>query len=205
MSHSERMKEAEAETRLAMKSSWITIPLVFPAIDPGNEESGAVLLDTFGHVLRVWPKVSNDVILSELNWTRGMHSYARLVIEMPKARGMPTANQEFETCVVIGWFEMAFGRNRSTRIYRHQVKSSICNSQRAKDGNIAAAIREMYPQTGGGAKPAVGTKKAPGPLYGVSKDAWQALAVGLTYLKRHRGLDLDSIADNYYSKPWGAS
>jgi hypothetical protein len=178
------------------------------AIDPGNAESGAVILTPGGRVVQAFPKIRNGLLLDLIeNGFEVQMGYRpeRLVIEMPKARGMPTANQEFETCVVIGWFEHAFGLIRSTRIYRHEVKSTICDSQRAKDGHIAAAIRDLYPQTGGGSKPAVGTKKDPGPLYGVSKDAWQALAVGLTYLVIHYGFDLNSIKANYYLAPWGVS
>ena len=57
----------------------------------------------------------------------------------------------------------------------------LCNSMRAKDSNIRQAILDRYPTTGGGKCPQVGTKKEPGPLYGVSKDVWAAIGVGLTY------------------------
>lgn len=166
------------------------------AIDPGNEYSGAVLMDGDGRVIIPWTRIQNARLLRSLDVTYH-HSVDEVAIEMPKARGMPTANQEFETCVVIGHFEHAFGIEDCRRIYRHQVKQTICGSMTAKDSNISAAIRDLYPQTGGGSKPSVGTKAKPGPLYGVSKDAWQALAVGLTHLVLNHELELDSIRKRF--------
>lgn len=165
------------------------------AVDPGNSESGAVLLDGVV-VAKVWPRIENDRLVDLLRDTYH-HIADELVIEMPRARGMPTANQEFETCVVIGWLEMAFGRGSCSRVFRHQVKQAICGRATANDANISAAVRDLYPQLGGGSRPAVGTKAQPGPLYGVSKDAWQALALGLTHLHLSHALELDAIERLY--------
>ena len=75
------------------------------------------------------------------------------------------------------------------RVYRKQkaecesVCMHLCKNNRAKDGNVRQAILDRYPATGGGKNPQVGTKKAPGPLYGVSGHAWQALAVAITAIE----------------------
>ena len=70
-------------------------------------------------------------------------------------------------------------RQNYKKIYRMDVKMYLCNNTRAKDGNIRQAIIDRYPANGGGKTPQIGTKKHPGPLYGVSKDVWSALAVAI--------------------------
>lgn len=42
------------------------------------------------------------------------------------------------------------------------------------------ALLDLFPRTGGGATPQIGTKAKPGPLYGVSSHAWAALGVAVT-------------------------
>jgi hypothetical protein len=57
-------------------------------------------------------------------------------------------------------------------VYRRDVKMFLCGSNRAKDGNIRQALLDLVgPQ---------GTKKAPGPTYGLRGDEWAALAVAVT-------------------------
>ncbi|MBV8782506.1 MAG: hypothetical protein JO353_14005, partial [Phycisphaerae bacterium] len=49
---------------------------------------------------------------------------------------------------------------------------------RAKDGNIRQALIDRFGPT---KERAIGKKKSPGPLYGMSGDCWSALAVAVTY------------------------
>ena len=62
-------------------------------------------------------------------------------------------------------------------VYRREVCSVLDVSKGGKDAQVRQRMIEMHP---GGC----GTKKAPGPLYGVSSHAWQALglAVAVTLL-----------------------
>ena len=62
-------------------------------------------------------------------------------------------------------------------VYRRDVKLFLCQSARANDSNIRAALIDKY---GPGKARAVGTKKAQGPLYALKGDTWSALAVALT-------------------------
>jgi hypothetical protein len=62
-------------------------------------------------------------------------------------------------------------------VYRKDVKLYLCGSLRATDANIRAALLDRF---GPGREIAVGTKRAPGPLYGIKGDEWSALAVALT-------------------------
>jgi hypothetical protein len=75
--------------------------------------------------------------------------------------------------VWIGRFQEAWRFPSQVRkVYRQQVKLHLCGSPRAKDANIRQALLDkLGPQ---------GTKKAPGPTYGVKSHAWAALAVAVT-------------------------
>jgi hypothetical protein len=56
-------------------------------------------------------------------------------------------------------------------VYRRDVKLHLCHSPRAKDANVRQAlIDRLGPQ---------GTKKNPGPTYGMKSHLWAALAVGV--------------------------
>ena len=108
----------------------------------------------------------------------------RMAIEMVSCYGMPVGAETFETCVWIGRFMERF-RGECDQVFRRDVKLNLCNSMRAKDANIRQAILDRFPSTGGGKTPQVGTKKQPGPLYGISKHAWSALAVGITWFEQN--------------------
>jgi hypothetical protein len=99
--------------------------------------------------------------------------------------GMAVGAEVFETCFWSGRFAERWFDNGGTwdRIKRHQVKMHICGNMRAKDANIRTALIDMF---GPGKEKAIGTKKNPGPLYGVSGDVWQALAVAVTYAEMER-------------------
>lgn len=144
------------------------------AIDPGSEKSA-------------WVELNGERVLAHgiypnqemLIWLR--HSPpTETVIEWMTPRGMPTSAQEFETVWWIGRFTEAIGEDHLVRLPRVKVKTHICGNPRANDSNIIAALIDRYGGVGGRLF-AVGVKARPGPLYGVSRDVWQALALGLTY------------------------
>lgn len=149
------------------------------AIDPGTTQSAWVLLDGEEDPPRVAAMglERNGLVRAMLAASQAEH----LAIEMVACYGMPVGATTFETCLWIGRF-IELWQRPYTKIYRKaDTCMRLCNSSRANDANIAQAIRDRYPATGGGAKPQVGTKKQPGPLYGVKKDIWQALGVGLAW------------------------
>ena len=59
---------------------------------------------------------------------------------------------------------------------RRAVKLALCGDSRAKDANIRQALIDRF-----GGSAAVGRKAAPGPLYGITRDVWSALAIAVTY------------------------
>jgi len=165
------------------------------AIDPGSIESAFVILRDNGEVIEK-RKIDNISLLNLLSggmfWSVDVRG-TPIVIEYIRARGMPMSNDSLDTVFWTGRFIQAV-YNRDpvtpfTLIDRKDVKMFCCGSSRAKDSNIRAALINHYPSTGGGKIKQVGTTKAPGPLFGVSADIWSALAVGLTYLGRVRGVD----------------
>jgi hypothetical protein len=149
------------------------------AIDPGPEQSAYVTFDA-GRILHR-AKVDNQDLYGRLlfhEWGNLTPSTV-LVIEQVAAMGMAVGAEVFETVFWSGKFAAAwqsFG-GRYERMKRHEVKMFWCNSTRAKDGNIRQAIIDRY----GGKEKAIGKKATPGPLYGVSKDVWQALALAICW------------------------
>ena len=151
------------------------------AIDPGTTQSAYVImkqdksLDEFGIL-------QNDDVLEMLaHEDQNNFNDSECVIEMVASYGMPVGQSVFETCVWIGRFMGQLEIIPVSRIYRKEITLNLCNSRAARDGNVRRAILDRYPPTGGGKTPQIGTKKHPGPLYGVSKDVWAALGVALTY------------------------
>lgn len=61
----------------------------------------------------------------------------------------------------------------------HKVRVHLTGNPRAKESAVRAAVLERF---GGSDKLAKGTKKEPGPLYGISGHAWSALALALAHI-----------------------
>jgi len=152
--------------------------VIFDAIDPGDTESAIVTMEAeSGRPPRFWRgrTMPNAEMVIHL---RTRPNKRPIAIEMIASYGMPVGREVFETCVWIGRFGAECGWDCVTRIYRRDVKLYLCGQTKAKDANVSQAIRDLY---GPNKAAAVGTKKKPGPLYGVSGDVWAALGVGLTF------------------------
>ena len=145
-------------------------------IDPGTTHSGVVVFDGL-NILEKNSECENDWLVEALPHGK----YKKMVIEGIASYGMAVGATTFETCEWIGRFREAFGFDATTKIYRKDVKMFLCGSMRAKDANIRQRILDLFPAEGGGKTPQVGTKKDPGPLYGVKEHSWSALALGLTH------------------------
>jgi hypothetical protein len=144
------------------------------SIDPGTDKSGWVILED-GRVSSSDVSPNAGVLELVSRWNEG------LAIEMIAGMGMAVGQTTFDTCVWIGRFQQAYFRPDAVQfVYRRDVKLHLCGNSRAKDPNIRQALLDMFPRTGGGKTPQVGTKAMPGPLYGVSSHAWSALAVAVT-------------------------
>ena len=158
------------------------------ALDPGTDKTGyCVLMEQDVMASGVLPNAEMLAYVQRGHFKVNGH---HLAIEMIASYGMPVGREVFETCVWIGRFIQAWG-GKAELVYRKDVKMHLCGTAKAKDGNVRQAILDLYPRTGGGATPQVGTKGQPGPLYGVSTHAWAALGVALT--ARH-GMDQERKA-----------
>ena len=147
------------------------------AIDPGNELSAWCLLSD-GVPVR-FEKEPNAQVLTRLREDISQWAGAELLaIEMIASYGMAVGKEVFDTCLWIGQFKEAWeSRGRTIRlVYRREVKIFHCESVKASDSNIRASIIDRF---GPGKSKAIGTKAAPGPLYGIKGDEWSALAVAL--------------------------
>jgi hypothetical protein len=148
------------------------------ALDPGTFETGyARLVD--GKVVEsgVSP---NAELLTQL---RGIglagrfdpSSLPTLAIEMIASYGMAVGAEVFETCVWIGRFVEAWVDTTAKlprMVYRREVKEHLCGTDKAKDPNVRQRLIDLI-----GPK---GTKRDPGPTYGVRSHAWAALGVAAT-------------------------
>lgn len=156
--------------------------MIILAIDPGSEESAWVIYIT--ETRRIFAKAiyENNTLLEFLKKIVGFTPNLNadfLAIEMVQSFGMPVGKTIFETVLWTGRFIQAWGTDNYRKVYRIDVKMHLCHNTRAKDGNVRQAIIDRYPASGGGKTPQIGTKSQPGPLYGVSKDVWSALAVAI--------------------------
>ncbi len=149
------------------------------SIDPGNEQTAYTLIDDDLKILEFGKICNEDFIELCYHYKRKDYDVA---IEMIASYGMAVGKEVFETCVMIGRIYEIFNDTgmKPTLIYRKEVKLNLCNSVRAKDGNIIQALKDRFGDRG--------TKKAQGWFYGVKADVWQAYAVGITYHDTHRKL-----------------
>lgn len=152
------------------------------AIDPGTTKSAWLIYDGEGVVtcgIDANEFVKDKFAACYRRLCEGYVNPLQPAIEMIASYGMPVGKETFETCLWIGRFLEAFGGGEL--VYRKDVKLHLCHSVRAKDANVRQSLIDLFPATGGGKVKQIGTKKEPGPLYGVSSHCWSALAVAITY------------------------
>lgn len=141
------------------------------AIDPGSTESGWVLYAD-GNVLDSGTADNHDM----LPWIRAGQGADLLAIEMAESFGAPVWSQVFTTVRWVGRFQQAWAEpERVVFVTRSQVKMELLGRRAGTDKHIRQALFERVGLPG--------KKAAPGPTYGVSGDAWAALAVAVTVPK----------------------
>lgn len=139
------------------------------AIDPGTLKSGWVLYQG-GYVLE-----SGVTENKELLGLMPFFAADALAVEMVASYGMTVGRETFETVLWTGrfvqqWVNLA--AKRCLKVYRQDAKRCVCKTHKATDADIRAALIDRMGE--------VGTKKEPGPLYGIKSHAWAALAVAVT-------------------------
>jgi len=148
------------------------------AIDPGNDYSAWCVLEQ-GKPTAFGKEPNSEVLVRLRREWSPLDEADHVAIEMIASYGMPVGREVFHTCLWIGRYIEAWERRQGKYrlVYRKDVKLFHCQSVRATDANIRASLLDRY---GPGRDVAIGTKHAPGPLYGIKGDCWAALAVALT-------------------------
>lgn len=145
------------------------------AIDPGCTQSAYALLNDSLRPIQ-FGILPNERLLCNLY--SGSWRYSDFGIEMVASYGMPVGKEVFETVLWIGrFYEAAAGRKHL--IFRMEEKINLCHDSRAKDSNIRQALIDRFGP--------IGTKANPGWFYGVTKDVWSAIAVGVTLSDKIQG------------------
>lgn len=147
--------------------------MIVIGLDPGTNESALVRFD--GNTVAGVHLGTNEDLVAEFRATTRRD--AVLVIEEFESYGMAVGREVFRTIRWAGNFEALWYPGRVEFLPRRVVKQHICHTARATDANIRTELIDRF----GGPAVAVGTKKAPGQLYGVKSHAWAALAVAVTW------------------------
>lgn len=146
------------------------------AIDPGNIESAFVLMSKDYKPIK-FGKIPNNELKNSIIDMYAEHHFEDVAIEMIASYGMAVGASVFDTCVWIGRFEETAIRCSGVnvkKVFRKEVKLNLCQSPKAKDGNVIQALKDRFGDKG--------TKANPGFFYGFKADCWQAFAVGATWL-----------------------
>lgn len=141
------------------------------AIDPGSAQSAWLRFD--GSRPHGFGISANDVLVRALR-TGDLPDV--VVIEKVESYGMAVGAEVFDTVLWAGRFAEAAHRVPVVLLPRRAVKLALCGDSRARDANIRAALIDRF-----GGSAARGRKAAPGPLYGISRDVWSALAVAVAF------------------------
>lgn len=134
------------------------------AIDPGPEVQSFVIFD--GKRVVSGGNVSVEELSAILRDNPGLLTACEYIDFI----GMAAGAQIFATVFNCGRLYAAATVMRL--IPRRDIKLHLCGTHRAKDANVRQALIDKVGP--------VGTKKNPGPCYGVSSHLWAALAVAVT-------------------------
>jgi hypothetical protein len=151
----------------------MTTPRFYIGIDPGPLTSGVVVLDRDGRVVLSEHAADVDRVLAILSpgWPDRSSAAG---IERIQSRGIAGASL-FQTAEMGGrFFQAALYYGHTARwIYRREVLAALdVTGKGSRDAMVRQALIEVYDGS-----TSIGTKRNPGPLYGVKSHAWQALAV----------------------------
>lgn len=142
-------------------------------IDPGTNDGAVVVWDTLQRQIVFHEIMPNNELLE---WLRNQDDAEDVSCETIMSYGQRVGAETFETCFFIGRvMEICHRRKqRFTPVKRKDVIMVHCASNKASDADVRAAMIAYVGQPG--------SKKAPGPTYGISSHTWSALAIA-TFLQ----------------------
>lgn len=150
------------------------------AIDAGTTQSGYCIM-TDSYELLEHGKLANDILMQRLYDSE----FETLVVEMIASYGMSVGKSVFETCVWIGRFIEAAIHSKGAnvdKVYRKDEKINLCGTMKAKDSNVRQALIDRFARFD--FKTGKGRKNERDFFYGVSKDAWMAIACAVCSIDR---------------------
>lgn len=149
------------------------------AIDPGPARCGVLLYDPEGRRVELAHGAMDvEDVLAGLNVWRLAGFGMVCAIERVQSQGQSGADLLLTAEVVGRLYQRAIdaGWRDVRRVPRRVVCRHLDVSGGGKDAQIRQRLIEMH---GGSTAAAVGTKRNPGPLHGVTKHAWQALGLAV--------------------------
>lgn len=136
------------------------------SLDPGTSQTAFLVWDKGIVEFGILP---NEEMLSRIK-ENNFGGAELCAIEWIASYGMPVGKEVFETCLFIGRM-IERVRMPYKLIYRKDVKMFLCGTMRAKDANVRQALIDLVGVQG--------TKKNPGPTFGITSHTWSALAIAL--------------------------
>lgn len=140
-------------------------------IDPGPKKSGWALWDADEQrVVESESQAENEKL--ELHLYGNQQLFDALAVERVSYYGKTVGADVFETAYWSGRFAANVQPEEVVRPKFSEIAKHFCGrSQGVNESVVARAIRDAYGEKG--------TKKEPGPFYGVSGHAWSAVAVAI--------------------------
>lgn len=149
------------------------------AIDPGNIQSGYVVVDVDDLKPLEFDKIENYDLYAKSEEIFGKYNIKITAIEMIACYGARVGFEVFNTCVWIGRFIECFKKGEVNLISRKDEKKILCGTTRAKDKDIRRSLIDRFAKFD--KKNGKGTKSNPDWFYGFKADVWQAYAVAYTW------------------------
>jgi hypothetical protein len=142
------------------------------AIDPGSSESAYVIWD--GEKILRMGKMANGIMRATISGVSASVDWIAIE-QIVGSYGGNAGMEVMDTAYWSGRFSerwISLREEKSViRIPRKTVVTHLCGHARANDSNVRAALIDRVGVQG--------TKKQPGPTFGVSKDIWAALGVAV--------------------------
>lgn len=148
--------------------------MIIYGLDPGSKKSALVGIDADTLEIEMKMLEDNEIVKQELSDISSYEIPVVLAIEFIQSYGMVVGQSTFMTCLWVGRFIETWGENHKCYLYaRPTIKSIVAGMARAKDSNIRQALILR-----------LGDWKKGGPLEGIKKDMWSALAVAIAHIEK---------------------
>jgi hypothetical protein len=160
------------------------------AIDPGPETSCLIVLGAEKLAISRADDIPNAMLRQQLSGMFSPPDKARLVIEQVQNYGKPVGATVFETIFWSGRFAERWGGQEGVhwfRMSRPKVSGVLIGSAEIKKMH-GAVVQRLIDIVG-----PKGTKKSPGPTYGISKHRWEALALAVAFAIRERLTEVETM------------